>query len=539
MALSINWGSLNLHRLEAKDSDPTWCDVARFLRSKAAYPQQQAPEVIETHISLVFLTGSIVYKLKKPVHFDFLDFASREARHAACDQEIALNRRLAPDMYLGTVAVTVDAAGGFAIGGPGQPVEWLVKMRRLPRDLMLDALLSMGKGSSVNIKELSSVLINFYRKTTPLPMSMTSLVPQMLQHIRGNLSELSRPANQLPNHLVKRIHGFQIRFVHFEQSLFEARISSRRFVDGHGDLRPEHICMESPPTIFDCIEFNAEFRHIDTADELAFLAVECERLHARDIGDTILNECVTALDDQPPLRLIDFYKSYRACVRAKVAALRSSQAGVDWATSIQLATTYLNLADRCLGPTSRPICIIVRGLIGSGKSTVATALADILGMELLQTDIIRRDLISEPAETRRYGVGPYTAENRGVAYERMFEAAAALLSERVSVVLDACFLTHALQQRVYALTQSMGVSLLIVNCHCPVSVATERIIARAREPGCASEALPEHLTNQNGDDEGCISMAPILAIDTSLGTTDSHIVTIKEHLQDIAARLHG
>lgn len=509
----------------------TWEDVAAFLRSKAAYPGGQAPQVIETHISLVFLTDTLVYKLKRPVHFDFLDFATPEARRRACEQEVTLNRRLAADVYLGTVPVTVSESGALAIGGVGQPVEWIVKMRRLPHERMLDAMIEGGNAEAIDIPALAATLVQFYRDAVPVAISTNSLIQCITGHINGNLKELLRPEHRLPETLVKRIHGRQLQFVNLETDLFEARVKNKRIVDGHGDLRPEHICMEQKPVIFDCIEFNDEYRQLDAVDELCFLVMECERMNAKGIGDEIVRAYSKATDDHPPPRLIDFYKSYRACVRAKVATLKSGQSGDREAYSLALAKSYLQLADSSFGPTSQPLCVIVRGLVGTGKTTVASALASTLGMEILQTDKIRREMLQETRESGAYGTGRYTSENRIAVYERMLDYASARLSERISVILDACFLSQDLQQRVRALTETTGVPLLIVDCQCPDTIATERIIARSRGPEGLSEALPEHLMAQKQDDEGAIANAPVLSIDTSVGTTSSQVRAVTRQLR--------
>ena len=520
-----------LYKDETHSLDPSWAQVATFLRSNEAFPSDQAPRVIETHSSVVFLGEKVVYKLKKPVRFDFLDFSTAKKRHQACEQEVRLNRRLAPDVYLGSVPVTIDASGSLTIDGIGQPVEWIVKMRRLPHERMLDALIESRNTRSIDMTALTFVLTQFYRNAKPLPISVGHFLQRMIDHIRGNRHELLRPDYRLPITLVKRVHGRQLQFVNLERNLFEIRLKNKRVIDGHGDLRPEHICMEDHPIIFDCIEFNDEFRQLDVADELCFLAMECERMNAKKIGDEIIKSYSKATADQLPQTLIDFYKSYRACVRAKVASLRSLQPGAKEEEAVVLAKSYLQLADRSFGATSQPLCVMVRGLVGSGKSTIATSLAQALGMEILQSDSIRREMITESRQSGAYGTGRYTSQNRMDVYERMFEFASALLCERISVILDACFIAQDLQHRVRALTETMGIKLLIVNCHCPDAVAIGRIVARSKEPGCLSDALPEHLISQKQDNEGVIYGTSALSIDTSVGTTTSHVRAIMRHIR--------
>ena len=515
---------------ETDSLDPSWARVANFLRSAAAFSSDQAPRVIETHSSLVFLGETVVYKLKKPVRFDFLDFSTAEKRHLACEQEVRLNRRLAPDVYLGSVPITISGSGSLAIDGVSQPIEWVVKMRRLPHERMLDDLIENGNTKSIDMTALTFVLTQFYRNAKPVPLSVGHFLQRVMDHIRGNRHELLRPEHRLPVDLVKRVHGRQLQFVNLERNLFEMRLKNKRVIDGHGDLRPEHICMEDHPIVFDCIEFNDEFRQLDVADELCFLAMECERMNAKEIGDEIINSYSKAASDRLPQTLTDFYKSYRACVRAKVAALRSLQPGAKEEEAVMLAKSYLQLADRSFGATSQPLCVMVRGMVGSGKSTIAASLAQAFGMEVLQSDSIRREMMTE-CRQGVYGTGRYTFQNRLDVYERMFDLASTLLCERISVILDACFIAQDLQHRVRAITETMGIGLLIVNCHCPDAVAIGRIVARSREPGCLSDALPEHLISQKRDNEGVIYGVSALSIDTSVGTTASHVRAIMKHIR--------
>jgi len=519
---------------QSPSQGPEWDEVARFLRSPGAFATARPLQVIETHISLVFLGDELVYKLKKPVRFDFLDFSTVELRRQACAEELRLNQRLAAGVYLGVVPVTVDPQGRLAVDGAGCPVEWMVKMRRLPQERMLDSLIEGRRAQPVDTTELASLLVRFYRNQSPVSISATDLTERMSKHIRANMSELLRPEHHLPEALVKRIHSRQLQFANFESDLFDSRIHGHHVIDGHGDLRPEHVCLEHPPVIFDCIEFNAEFRQLDVVDELCFLAMECERLHAKTLGDVLIAAYAKATGDTPEPRLLNFYKSYRACVRAKVAVLKATQDKATGTGSAGLARSYLELAYRDLGPASRQLCIIVRGLSGSGKSTIATSLSELLGLEIIQSDRVRGTLGKEwgpPVQAGLdYGSGRYSAAQRRDVYQRMFDLASAHMADGLSVVLDACFLRQGLQRHVHKLAQSIGVPLVIVNCHCPDAVAHDRVIARSREPGCLSEVLPEHLCDQKHDDEGTISDVPAMSIDTSVGAPSSHTLAIVRYL---------
>ena len=512
-----------------------WQRVADFLSTEGALSVSGEPELIETHISMNILTKYYVYKLKKPVRFDFLDYSTLEARKYACEQEVQLNRRLAANVYLGVLPVTIGEGGGLTVDGKGEPVEWLVKMRRLPQDLIMDQVLLGSKKVPVDISKLAEALTNFYQRGPSLYISPETYARHLREHVRSNRYELLRSDHGLPESLIKRIHGRQLQFIAFEADLLAQRAHERRIVDGHGDLRPEHICLEANPVIFDCVEFNDELRQVDAVDELCFFAMECDRLGFAEYGDTVINYYAKATDDFAPQRLIAFYKSYRACVRAKVAVLRALQSvGIDRENAKILALEYLEMADRSFGWASAPLCVITRGIVGTGKSTVAKELAETLGMDLLQTDALRKQFMLEADSSGVYGAGIYQVEKRREVYELMFELASSKLSERISVILDACFLTRDLQQSVLYLTEALGVPLVVINCECPSDVAIARIIARSRDPSCLSDAKPEHFAQQNRADEGVLPGVPSICIDTSSGTTESQMKIIFDTLRQVA-----
>ncbi|MCA9162562.1 MAG: hypothetical protein KDA62_06265, partial [Planctomycetales bacterium] len=250
----------------------------RWMQSVAAYPFVTSDvEVIETHISYVYLTDRFVFKLKKPVRYEFLDFSTAEARRQACCEEVRLNRRLARDIYLDVVPITVDD-GHFHLGGDGKPVDWLVKMRRLPADRAMDELIRRGELTEAHVGQVAKTLANFYQQAPPVSLRCESYRQAIAQHVRANHLELSREVHQLPEPMIRRVWQAQQRVLQLWPDLLTTRVCDGRIVDGHGDLRPEHIYLAPSPTVIDCIEFNSDFRQIDVLDELCFLDMECVRL---------------------------------------------------------------------------------------------------------------------------------------------------------------------------------------------------------------------------------------------------------------------
>jgi aminoglycoside phosphotransferase family enzyme len=321
-----------------------------FLRQPDVYPDRpKRVEVIETHMSWVFLTESLVYKLKKPVQYDFLDFSTLEARQKDCEREVSLNRRLAGQVYLGTVPLTRQGDGDLRLDGEGRVEDWLVQMRRLPADRMLDAAIHKGTVDGRDVQQVSQVLTDFYRRSVFLPTSPAEYLRRFEEDIQGNLMVLRDSRYALPTAQVERLAAAQRQFLAAQGGLLEQRARERRIIDAHGDLRPQHICLTAPPVIIDCLEFNREFRSLDPVEELAYLAMECDRLGAPRIGDKILQGYLEAANDACPSKLIGFYKVFRACLRAKIAVWHTVDHQVqDHQRWLGLARTYLDLAERYL-----------------------------------------------------------------------------------------------------------------------------------------------------------------------------------------------
>jgi aminoglycoside phosphotransferase family enzyme len=330
------------------------CELAAkvaFLKRPDSYPDRpSAVEAVETHLAWVFLTDRCAYKLKKPVRYAFLDFTTLAARRHDAEEEVRLNRRLAPAVYLDVVALTVDASGRLALGGDGTPVDWLVKMRRLPRERMLDHAIAAQSADGVDgagLRGVAELLVAFYRHAPRAPLSPLAYRERLRAEIAANGSALAEARYGLPADVIARTVAAQDAFLEREAFVLDARVSAGRIVEGHGDLRPEHICLGPPPAIIDCVEFNREFRILDAADELAYLAMECERLGAPSVGAMLLVHYHALADDHPPDRLIHFYESVRAVLRAKLAAWHLDDPMVRYPSQwFNRAQAYVTLADR-------------------------------------------------------------------------------------------------------------------------------------------------------------------------------------------------
>jgi aminoglycoside phosphotransferase family enzyme len=319
-----------------------------YLGRPDAYPGTPARvEAVETHMSWVFLTDTHAYKLKKPVRYAYLDFSTVEARRLDCELEVRLNSRLAADVYLGVVPLVLGTEGGLRLGGTGETVDWLVRMRRLPADRMLDHLLRYGTVEQAEITRLARRLVRFYAAAAAEPIAPGAYRQGLAARIGDNLRELGGPEFGLPQREQERLAHLQSGFLQRHAEWFDSRVRQGRIVEGHGDLRPEHVCLLAEPVVIDCLEFRREFRILDPVDELGYLALECERLRAPQVGRWLLEAYGEASGDVPPDALIHFYQSCRAVLRAKLAIWHLCDDGRHppgkW---VATATEYIELAQR-------------------------------------------------------------------------------------------------------------------------------------------------------------------------------------------------
>lgn len=319
-----------------------------FLKRPDTYADRPAEvQAIETHMSWVFVAGAQVFKLKKPVRLSYLDFSTLAARRRNCSEEIRLNRRLAPGVYLGKVPLNLRADGGLVLDGGGPVVDWLVRMRRLPEERMLDRMLKEHTLGVGQLPRLAALLARFYARAPRVAWPPGTYAQRLRQGLENNAAALLLRRYGLPPACIRAVLAAQREFVARRSGLLEERIRAGHVVDGHGDLRPEHICLEPVPVIIDCLEFNRGMRLLDAADELAFLALECERLGSAASGRRIFELYARLSGDAPPTDLVDFYKSCRACLRAKLAVWHVDEENpADAGKWTALAREYLGLAEK-------------------------------------------------------------------------------------------------------------------------------------------------------------------------------------------------
>jgi len=455
----------------------------------------------ETHISWVFLDDAHAYKVKKPVALGFLDFTTLEARRIACEAELSLNRRLAPDVYRRLVPITRDAAGVHHLDGDGAPVEWAVEMRRLDDDDAADARLAAGRLGRGDVARIAEHVARFHASART---DETIARHGSIDAIRHNVAEnFDQTRESGPRYLgaaaIAEIERWQLDFLDRHAARFEARVAAGRVREGHGDLRLEHVYLDATGSIeiIDCIEFNERFRDGDVCADLAFLSMDLAWHDAPALAEALLGAYARASGDWDLYGLVDFYASYRAYVRGKVAAMLADDEGADPALRARAARDarkYFLLAQACEREAlARPVLYAVGGLVASGKSTLAETLSAAVDAPVISSDRTRKELAGVDATTRLPGGtfdGAYSHAATERVYAELSRRAGIVLDSGRSVVLDASF--HSREERAVAraVATRHGVELRLLECRVPPEVAQARLAERARGPS-VSDAGPE------------------------------------------------
>jgi aminoglycoside phosphotransferase family enzyme len=314
----------------------------------AGHPKEV--KLIETHISLLFLTGSHVYKVKKPVDFGFLDFTTLEKRRYFCEQEVMLNRRLSPNIYLGVVKITQDQ-DQISLEGKGEAVEYAVKMKQIPEELLMDKLLEKNKVTSEMIEAISERLVHFYfNAETSDDIKSFAKPGRVKQDTDENFEQTAKYiGTAITKDVYEEVRNRTDGFFKEREIIFHQRIASDRIRDCHGDLRLEHIFWGDEISIFDCIEFNQRFRYTDVAADLAFLAMDLDYHERGDLNKPLISTYVKKSGDQDLMKVLDFYKCYRAYVRGKVESFRLDDPNIperEKKEALKRAQKYFSLAHR-------------------------------------------------------------------------------------------------------------------------------------------------------------------------------------------------
>ncbi|MFM9634023.1 MULTISPECIES: bifunctional aminoglycoside phosphotransferase/ATP-binding protein [Streptomyces] len=463
----------------------------------------------ETHTAIVFFAGDRAYKVKKPVNMGFLDYTQRAARLTACEREVALNRRFAPDVYLGL--------GEFRSPEAEAP-EPLVVMRRMPSGRRLSRLVREGAALDDVLRAVARHLAGWHADAPRSPdvdeqgtrEALSSRWEASFVQVHALADDGSAPDG------VAEAERLVRRYLAGRERLFASRIEQGRVVDGHGDLLAEDIfCLDDGPRVLDCLEFDDRLRYVDGLDDAAFLAMDLEQLGAPEAAAYFLAQYSEYSGDPAPASLWHHYVAYRAFVRAKVSLIQAGQGapGAESASRRLVSTTLRHLR------TSAVCLTQVGGLPGSGKSTLAGALADRLGVTLLSSDRVRKELAGIPAEqsaAAKYGEGVYTPEWTARTYATLLDRAATLLSVGESVVLDATWSDTTQREAARRVAERASADLVALRCDVPDDVSAARLRGRGPGPSDADLGIASAMADREA------AWPEAVAVDTS-GSLESAV----------------
>lgn len=469
------------------------------------YPHQPAVvELVQTHISYVFIAGDIVYKVKKPVNFGFLDFTSLEKRKFYCEEELRLNKRLAPSIYLDVLPIAQDSAGNLFLGGTDHVVEYAVRMKKLPLEKMLKTLLASGNADEKIMDAVSRKIADFHRSAeTGGRIDEMGRIATIRHNQEENFVQTEKYINTIiPQYQYDFIRNYVDIFLEKKKILLEKRITDHKIRDCHGDLHLEHICIADEIIIFDCIEFNERFRFGDVAAEVAFLTMDLDFNGYPQQAQNFVQSYLKYSNDADMPALLNFYRCYYAYVRGKVISFKYDQKEIPANERTQIVKTaarYFDLAYNYASTLEKPVLILTAGLIGSGKSYQARHMAPQLGAKVIRTDVLRKEMLNlSPAEKHHdnFGAGIYSDVITRRTYDKSYELAERIIGQGQSVIIDASFRSRDERREAMNLAQKLGVPFYIIECFCPDEVARKRLEKRMLDKNNPSDGRWEILQEQ-------------------------------------------
>jgi len=507
-------------------SQPEWFDD---FMNPSFYPHPvDKVELVQTHISWVFLAGPFVYKIKKPVDFGFLDFTTLEKRHFYCLEELRLNKRLCPEIYL-KVEPIVQLDNGFRLGNKdGHVVEWCLVMKRMPEQGMMGKLIEKDEIYEKDIENILSKLVTFYKEAATGPgVDEYGKLDVIIQNTEENFDQTVDFINKLiPENLYNSIVKYTRNFIKENKELFNKRIEQGFIREGHGDLYSANICFDREKNdvyIFDCIEFNKRFRCGDVASDIAFLAMDLDFNGLADLSLYFVEKFQKDYPDPDLIKLLNFYKCYRAYVRGKIACFTWSDPGIDPETKTKLkqqADDYFRQAALYAGGLPSPTLLVFFGLSGTGKTTIASTLAQKKAIPYFNSDKVRKEIVAGiPASEKHhdpFGKGLYSPEMTQKTYKALARLAGRQLARGYSVAVDATFQDESHRERMVKLAKSLGARVIFVLCKASDEVIKQRLEKRQSETQPSDGRWEIYLKQKERFKEpDIIEGAELLKIDTA------------------------
>ena len=469
--------------------------LIEFLLDPDAYPEKPSRiDHIETSISHVFLGDHFVYKIKKPVHFGYCDFTTLKKRHHYCLEEVSLNRRLAPDVYIGVVAIHgQDGSFSFQKSGASSVAEYAVKMKKIPDACILLHLIEQGKPLYGELEEIGKVLSVFHDSTPVYRGSQYGGVKTIQWATEQNFEQIEPFCGvTISRECFDTLREYTKSFIDTHRTVFLSRKNNGFIRQGHGDLHAQHICLTRPPVIFDCIEFNKAFRVIDILQDIAFLLMDLEYRGRFDLSRRLLKSYAGRQKPPPDDDLLRFYKVYRAVVRGKVDSLLFSHSE-DLDTKhrgLKMATDYFKLAEHYIRDDQKPFNpVVIMGLSGSGKSTIVK---DIPGdWVVLRSDEVRKQAAGVRAGEHAYsGYGEriYSEDMTRKIYSLLLDRATGHVLEGHRVIVDATYLKSSQRMGLYDACIKRGLNPFFIQCFADEAFLRERIVLRMQDGSDISDA---------------------------------------------------
>ncbi|MGD8376876.1 MAG: AAA family ATPase [Acidobacteriota bacterium] len=467
--------------------------IVEALGEVGAYRDGAKPvEMRRTHISVVFLVGSHVYKLKRPVKLDFLDYSSPDLRRRFCEEEVRLNRRLAPDVYEGVVPI-VRRGNGVEVEGDGTPLEHAVKMRRLPDRARLLEVIDRQEQPGTILDDLATRLARFHAGAARgAPIAAHGRFDAVVRLVRGNFEQSTdHVGSTVDPEVFRRLRGLSEAELERRRDRIEARAARGMPCDGHGDLRLEHVYrIDGHFAIIDCIEFNERFRHADPVADTAFLTMDLAFRGYRDLARRFQGAYTSASGDEEGDDLFPLYTAYRAAVRAKVQGIKQAQESLpaeERRAARERARAFWLLAlDVLEPPRRRPALLLMGGLPGTGKTTLARGLGDKAGFSLVRTDRVRREIAGDVSD-------PYTERQIERTYDACLDRARDRLLEGERVIVDATFRSERHRVRFLEAARRLAVRSAWLFCETQPEVARRRLRDRSGDLSEADRAVYRRL----------------------------------------------
>lgn len=532
-----------IEKEHAREESASQKRLLTFLSDRRSYPHRpRTVRFVQTHASYVFLASPYVYKVKKPVNLGFLDFSTLKKRRHFCEREVLLNRRLSSHVHLGVLPIFLKA-GKLAFENGGRVVEYAVQMRKLDNRYFLPRLLKRNHVGSPELNRIVSALKKFYQEQEPTD-AITGW--GRIEKLKVSTNENFRQTEEFVGHTISRpafeaIRRYTTKFYQCNASLFQERMSEGRIRDCHGDLRLEHIHL-SPThlSIYDCIEFNDRLRRIDWASDIGFLAMDFDHQGRPDLSRAFTSRMAAALGDDGLLRIVDFYKCYRAYVRGKVESLQGlglrqgRRKQQNWTN----AKKYFQLALQYAVCGSRPTVLIVMGRIASGKSTLAKSLGRELEWNVFSSDLLRKRLAGVPRHKRVVKAMRrrlYAEDMTNKTYEALLQEAVEETRNQRSVILDATFGRQRHRDRLRRKLEAIGVMFRFVEARATDDAVRRRLQQRNGQAGEISDARIEDFEVLSGSYEPPSELSPRELVSVNTWKVSSEVTTI-DVLKALATR---